>query len=586
MTEIDGDAFNFCDDLKSIKLPASLTSIGERAFNCCYALKRVHIADVAAWCKVEFADVDSNPIAFTTELYLGEELLTDLVIPEGVEHIAAYAFTGNHGGHEFESVTIPRSLKSVGTEAFLYTTINNIHITDLVSWCMIDFTDAGSVPNTYYYAPTVYINGEPTTELVIPDGITEIKDYAFYGMRGIRSVIFGDDVVSIGKQAFYQCRLERLETCSVTTIGDEAFYECIILDLHIGASLENIGYRALACNNYWNISVDPNNEFFTELDGFLYTKDETTLLLVADNGIVAPRYIPDGTTTIGAYAFSGSYCFTTVIFPDSVTTIGDDAFRYCNNIESITLPEGLTHVGNYAFYWCQSLTSVVLPDSILQIGDYAFSQCRNLTDINLPNGLEKIGEGAFEGTGLVSIAIPDSVVSVGNSAFSSCENLVSATLGSGMSNIQFLMFSYCTALESVYIPESITYIEAGAFQHCTALTEFIMPDTVTGIGGSVFYECSSLVSVTLSASLTSMGGNDFDYCTSLTSIVIPKGVTDISYATFRGCTALVSIVFEDPNGWGAYTNPIIVHGTPIDVSDPANAAALLTGQYCEYYVHK
>jgi len=144
---ISHDAFYDCTGLTSVTIPNSVTSIGDYAFYGCTGLTSVHISDIAAWCKILFAKALSNPLFYAHNLYVNDELLTDLVIPNDVTKIKNYAFLNCTG---LTSVTIPNSVTSIGEQAFY------------------DCTGLTSV--------------------TIPNSVTSIGDGAFRGCKSLTSV--------------------------------------------------------------------------------------------------------------------------------------------------------------------------------------------------------------------------------------------------------------------------------------------------------------------------------------------------------------------------------------------------------------
>lgn len=102
-------------DLQSISLPKSLKAIGKGAFSNNLGLTAVRISDLTAWCNVSFASKESTPLAYAHHLFLGEEEVKDLVIPNGVTSIGSFAF---YGCSDLTSVTIPKSVTSIGSSSF------------------------------------------------------------------------------------------------------------------------------------------------------------------------------------------------------------------------------------------------------------------------------------------------------------------------------------------------------------------------------------------------------------------------------------------------------------------------------------
>ena len=157
---------------------------------------------------------------------------------------------------------------------------------------------------------------------------------------GVKRIIVGDSVTTIGEYAFSYCSSLTSITIpnSVTTIKEYAFSNC--------SSLTSVT-------------------------------------------------IPNSVTTIGGWAFNGCSSLTSVTIPNSVTTIGGWAFSICSSLTSVTIPNSVTTIGDNAFIGCSSLTSVTIPNSVTRIGSEAFSDCTNLQKVNIGNSVKTIGEFAF-----------------------------------------------------------------------------------------------------------------------------------------------------------------------------------------------
>ena len=145
------------------------------------------------------------------------------------------------------------------------TNLKEVHISDMYSWCKIEFCDLDSNPISCGYfgdqKRLLYLNGSLVTNLTIPKGVTAIGDYALYGYSELKSVQIPDSVTSIGYAAFRQCaKLESLMIPnSVTKIDDYAFSYCDALSsLSLGEKVSYIGSAAFACNNLTELSI-PNS---------------------------------------------------------------------------------------------------------------------------------------------------------------------------------------------------------------------------------------------------------------------------------------------------------------------------------------
>ncbi len=190
VSNIGDFAFEDCTQITSVTIPSTLKSISYSAFDGCSALKSVHISDLSAWCKINFAHSYSNPLYYAKNLYLNGELITELVIPDDVTSINSYVF---YNCTSLTRITIPSTLKSIGTWAFDgCSELKSVHISDLSAWCKINF--AHSYSNPLYYAKNLYLNGELITELVIPDDVTSIGSYAFYNCTSITKITFNGTV--------------------------------------------------------------------------------------------------------------------------------------------------------------------------------------------------------------------------------------------------------------------------------------------------------------------------------------------------------------------------------------------------------
>ncbi len=391
VTNIGDSAFDGCSNLRSIVIPNSVTSIGSDAFSLCINLQKIYYeGTMDQWCNIDFSNFCSNPMKYANEVYInGEKMGEKLIIPETVKMIGQYTFYHNR---IIKSVTILSSVTSIGSEAFSFcTNLQEIYYEGtLAQWCNIDFGWSGG--NPMEYAMKVYINGQELgEELIIPAGIKEIKENAFYGNKIIKSITIPSDVTSIGVHAFKECsNLQSIVIpSSVISIGCGVFEKCSDLqEFHYEGTLEQ----------WCNIEFD-----VFDSNPMKYAKK----VYINGQELGEELIIPAEIKEIKICAFAGNKRIKSVTIPSGVTSIEYGAFEGCNNLQSVVIPNSVTSIGDSAFDGCSNLQSVVIPNSVKSIGDSAFDGCSNLQSIVIPNSVKKIGYRAFDKCdNIESIIIP------------------------------------------------------------------------------------------------------------------------------------------------------------------------------------
>ena len=241
VTSIEKSIF-YNTGIEEIYIPKNVTTLGENVLRQMYSLKKI-VVDPR---NTVFDSRDNCNAIIKTSTNTLLSCCMETVIPESVKIIGVRAYQGVQVENftipnwitklenyafgwcdKLKSITIPNSVTSLSGDAFYNCTgLQAVNISDLTAWCGIDFDNYSA--NPLYYAKNLYLNGELVTELVIPNGIKEIKKYAFYNCTGLTSIEIPNSVTSIGSSAFTRCSgLTNIEIpSSVTSIGSEAFNGC------------------------------------------------------------------------------------------------------------------------------------------------------------------------------------------------------------------------------------------------------------------------------------------------------------------------------------------------------------------------
>ena len=322
--------------LDNLTIGKAVTSIGDYGFQGCTALKTINFN--AESCG-NFNSYDSSPFYNLN--------ITTINIGNSVQKIPSYFA---YGLSNLVNIEIPNTIIYIGYNAFYgCSNLEKVYITDIASWCKINFYSSTANPLTY--AHHLYLNGVEVSDLVLPNTISDISSCAFYGCTSLTSITIPKTVTSIGSSAFCGC-----------------------------TSLTEMNFNAISCADF-NSSYNPfSNTFISSIiigddvvripDNF--TKELTTLRTVT---------IGNSVTSIGNSAFYGCTSLTDISMGSSVATIGASAFYKCTGLTGITFNDKVTTIYNSAFYGCTGLKSIELPSSVRTISSKAFYNCSGLSSV-------------------------------------------------------------------------------------------------------------------------------------------------------------------------------------------------------------
>ena len=389
LTNIARNAFYNCDALRTVNIPNGVTSIGRDAFYDCDALTTITLPNTVT-------NIGNRVF------YDCYNLSSAINIPEGVTAIGDSTF---YNCNRITSITIPNTVTSIGTYAFY--------------------------------------NCDGISDIIIPNGVTTINDHTFYNCDGFTSIIIPNSVTSIGIYAFGYCYNLASVTIgnAVSSLADYAFYNCSVLDIVyvLSQTPPALGtnalystplcyipagtlaaYQASDWANYVSGFVEQgqcgDNLYWTISDGVLSITGSGAMYDYTAEAL-APWYgqlanittinLPDGLTSIGAWAFYDCDAISSISIPNTVTTIGNEALYHCSSLTSVSIPNSVTTLGYEAFANCTLLTNVSLGSSIMTIGDYAFSYCPALAKMTIKSETPPtIGDYIFSNSSAPTCYVP------------------------------------------------------------------------------------------------------------------------------------------------------------------------------------
>jgi hypothetical protein len=388
---IGSSAFYHCSNITAVIIPNSVQSIGFFAFDGCTNLVSVHIDNLSAWCNIYFEDNNSNPLYYAHHLFINDEEVTELIIPNDVKAIRSYAFEGLTN---LTSVTIPSSVTSIGQYAFAYCTgLTSVKVYRESPLSISSYTFTNRANATLY----------------VPAGSKAAYEAANY-WKEFKEIV---EMAPVSAISFSDSNVKDICVANWDTNGDGELSE------DEAATVTNLGTMFKG-----NSSITSFNElqYFT------------------------------GLTSIGEKAFYNCSSLISVTIPENVTSIGDDAFNGCSVLASINIPSSVNSIGARAFTGCSSMSSIHITDlsawcnisfssdasNPLNYGHHLFLNGEEITDLVIPSGISLLKSYAFCGGYFSSVTIPSSCLFTNTKCVFAYSHIGSITINQYLASETFI----------------------------------------------------------------------------------------------------------------------------------------------------
>lgn len=450
VTAISGTAFENCDSLVSVEIPASVYEIEDGYWYCenahgafynCIKLKSIIIPEDS---KLETIGENAFWKCYNLEIFK---------LPSSIKKIGPLAFMSCHS---IKDLNLPDGLVYVGEGALNDTAIERLYIPASCNYFHssntnpnLEWIEVDERNNTFISIDGLLIHKANYELLICPPAIHDeliIPDYVKY--------VYGEHFNN-----------------------DYYYYDKVVI--HKNTTVYSMA--SIKCNEF---VFDEDDNRFMYYEGALYSQDGSILFCVLDSAYREVFNIRYGTVLIGGTAYGGSAFKNAnckkVVVPDTVTEIGVEAFRGCP-MEEIDLPNSIRAIKSSAFFDCRNLKELMLPDSVTEItGQWVFAHCESLERIQLPNRICCIPDMAFQGDSkLQHIIIPETVETIGFQAFVGA-GLTEIQLPSGLKELGYNSLAG-TQITEIEFPNSLKSLPGGVCSGCESLLKVIIPPSIEEI---------------------------------------------------------------------------------------------------------
>lgn len=493
--------------------------------------------------------------------------LTSVELPDSLRRIGSYALSGCES---LTSISFPAGIESIEGYVFGSTLDALYYEGNIENWLDIEFKNSRGILG---WVEKLYISGDAVENLVIPNGISSIPQYAFSYYYGLKSVVFPASLTSIGDGAFVGCDkcvyAEFLGNAPSIGVNTFSASDNFVIYYHSGAH----GWSSPKWDIYYAACVEDFSDY-SVLDednrnsqGILFTLNESAKTAVVGDGsgetnnsgyygaqrgaVIIPNTVTKNGAIyqvigIGSGAFKGNRHVTSVSIGSGVTSILPDAFAGCPELKSITVSEENQYYssvdgvlydagGMYLYVYPGGKTdeSFIVPDTVQTIGMYAFYDNEHIRSLTVGRNVTAIYEEAFCGlTNLAEITLPFIGTQEEMEYNYYYYGVFGTVFGEGWYGLNclgdFYRTGYAGSLKKVTILGGGLYNQS--FRGFAWIEELNLPVIPKEIPPECFYDCRSLQKLTFAGNPCESG-----------SLVLPEGVESIGQSAFYGCEGITSV---------------------------------------------
>ncbi len=570
----------------------SLKEIGQFAFsNFEYVMKTEE--------ELAFDDSEKSKAWF-----IGDNTITKVVIPEGVEKINCYAFANLTA---LEEVVLPSTLESIEYGAFLGCTSlqkitfsgeNNLKIISQNAFENCDLRGKLELPSICVISDYAFAGNQKLEGIVLGKTLLSVGQYAFAACKKLDDVTIKADKVKYGAYAFTDCESLKEFYVNSAVLPEGMFYECESMEsVEIGPDVNDIGVFAFRDTKIGKFNISEKNKVYKVQEAdYIISADGKKLVAVSPlvkGEFTVENISGNAVVEIGKGAFSHNQKITSVVL-EKVDTVGDYGLASNKSLVSVKLAE-LKYIGDYGFFEA-SITKMPKLAADAEIEKYAFSFSK-LNSVTIPDKMV-VKEGTFSECTELSTVVIGNDVTVEKFAFSMNKDIVFKVIEYNEGDLKLFKYEFSSPLTSLTIGNNAV-IGENAFANAASLESITLGEDAD-IGKMAFYNASSLKNIDLSkakkigdyalsgdvyyacldenmsvaainsdgyyrytyhgpviesvdvSSAESIGEYAFSYCRALVDVTLNPEIKEIPQYAFAGCDSLKNINLTNVETIGDY----------------------------------